>query len=253
MRKTVLFLFALGFMLPSTAAFAGSIDYLSNQSAEYLTTFNRNAATDAADAAVYNPAGLVFLPKDGLYVNASVQYIAQPYREHFTGVRYEQNEPAILPNLYAVYKKDILAAFLAVNVTGGCGRVKWTDGNTVTAGLIDLIAGVSDDFVDSDIPGAGGTGAYTVNEQRIEGKCVYTGIMAGLAFKLNDRISLSLAPRYLIAKRSMRAFLDFNMDAFDADPGNETRAVMDVDFDYNARGLGGIFGLDIKPFDNLSA
>jgi long-chain fatty acid transport protein len=252
MAKRTPLLSIIGFMLLSTTAFAGSIDYLSNQSAEYLMTFSRNAATDAADAAIYNPAGLVFLPKDGLYVNASVQYIARPYSEDFLGLRYEQDEPDIIPNFFAVYKKDDLAAFFAVNTTAGGGKVKWADGNAVTTGLIARIAGISGDVVNSDDPGAGGTGAYTINEQWIEGSSIYTGIMAGLSYKINDRISLSLAPRYLIAKRSASAFLDFNMDAIDAASGNETRAVMDVDFDYNARGLGGIFGLDIKPFGNLN-
>lgn len=252
MRKTASLFLVLGFLSIGTATWAGSIDYLSNQSAEYLMTFSRNAATDAADAALYNPAGLVFLPKDGLYLNASVQYIALPYSEDFRGVRYEQNEPNVIPNLYAVYKKDDLAAFFAVNVTAGGGKVKWTDGNAITAGLVDLIAGASDDIVRENTPDPGGTGAYTVNKQWIEGNSVYTGIMAGLACKINDRISVSLAPRYLIAKRSASAFLDFSMDAFEAAPGNETRAVMDVDFDFNARGLGGVFGLDIRPTDNLN-
>lgn len=43
-----------------------------NQSAEYVRTLNRNASTDA-DAAFYNPAGLAFMNRDGLYCMFSSQ------------------------------------------------------------------------------------------------------------------------------------------------------------------------------------
>ncbi|HPE45914.1 MAG TPA: hypothetical protein PK380_08595, partial [Deltaproteobacteria bacterium] len=42
------------------------------QSAEYARMVNRNAANDAADIIVYNPAGLVDLP-DGFHLNVSNQ------------------------------------------------------------------------------------------------------------------------------------------------------------------------------------
>jgi hypothetical protein len=44
----------LSIALVSTA-FAGAIDNKTNWSAEYIRTFNRNAATDYADIAAYNP------------------------------------------------------------------------------------------------------------------------------------------------------------------------------------------------------
>ena len=62
MKKGLVLLCMLGLVLSSTALFAGSIDWLSNQSAEYIMTLNRNAATDSADSVNYNPAGTVFLP-----------------------------------------------------------------------------------------------------------------------------------------------------------------------------------------------
>jgi long-chain fatty acid transport protein len=252
MRKTAPLLLMLGFLLIGTAAFAGNIDYLSNQSVEYLMNLNRNGATDAADIATYNPAGLVFLPKDGMYINSSYQYIYLRFSESYRGQRFEQDQPNPIPALFTVYKKDNLAAFLAVNITAGGGWVKWKEGDATTAQLIESTGIGAAGTVNQLVSGAGGTGATTVNESFIEGYSAYIGIMAGLAYKLNDKISVSAAPRYIIAERKAAAFADFTVDAIGPVPGNETRIVADDNFDYNARGLGGVFGLDIKPTDNLN-
>ncbi len=272
MRKTAPLLLMLGFLLVGTAAFAGNIDYLSNQSVEYLMNFSRNGATDAADIATYNPAGLVFLPKDGMYINSSYQYIYLRFSESYRGQRFEQDQPNPIPALFTVYKKDNLAAFFAINITAGGGWVRWKEGNATTAQLIGLTGfGASQgagaaiaQATSGAITNGGGTGATMVNESNVEGFSCYTGIMAGLAYKLNDKISVSAAPRYIIAERKGGAFADFTMDAFNdavdsslglpgtAFDGNETRAVVDDNFDYNARGLGGVFGIDIKPLDNLN-
>lgn len=48
----------------ATAVYAGAIDNKTNWSAEYIRTLNRNAATDYADIAAYNPAGTVKLDED---------------------------------------------------------------------------------------------------------------------------------------------------------------------------------------------
>ena len=44
-----------------STAYGGGIDNKTNWSAEYIRTLNRNAATDFADIAAYNPAGTVKL------------------------------------------------------------------------------------------------------------------------------------------------------------------------------------------------
>jgi long-chain fatty acid transport protein len=256
MRKAASFLFIFGIILLSVEAFAGSIDYLSNQSAEYVMNFSRNAATDSADAAVYNPAGLAFLPRDGLYLNASLQYIDKPMSETFMNVRYEQNEPSYVPNLYTVYKKDRLAAFFAFSVTAGGGKAKWTDGSATTAPLISQIGGAIAGGFELLNPGLGGSGTTSVNDQWIEGDSSYVGLMPGVAYKINDNVSASLAVRYIISERSAAAFADFNVDAvLDAVgpvyEGNETRVIIDDKFEYKANGIGAVIGLDIKPLDNL--
>jgi long-chain fatty acid transport protein len=244
MKKILFLLFILGILILSTEVFAGSIDYLSNQSAEYFITLNRNAATDAADIANYNPAGTVFLPQNGLYLDTSVQYLFKPYNQTFRGATYKQDEPSIIPNIYAVYKKDPWAGFFAITIPAGGGKVKWNKGDATTAGLILQTAAGAAAL-------AGGTGATTINSQRINISSEYVGFTLGGASKINDTISLSLAGRYIISQRNAHASANFAMDAIGAVPGNETNVVVDSKFDYNARGFGGIIGLDIKPIKEL--
>jgi UPF0716 family protein affecting phage T7 exclusion len=83
MRKALMLLLVLATIMVGSAVFAGSIDYLSNQSARYLMTFSRNAATDAADIANYNPAGTAFLAP-GLTIDFSTQTLFKPYSQKTT-------------------------------------------------------------------------------------------------------------------------------------------------------------------------
>jgi long-chain fatty acid transport protein len=246
MKKGLVLLCMLGLVLSSTALFAGSIDYLSNQSAEYLMTLNRNAGTDAADIVSYNPAGTVFLPKNGLYLNFSTQYLFKPYEQDFMGKTYKQDEPSIIPNLFAVYKKDAWAGFLSFNVTAGGGKLDWDKGDAKTAGLI---MGTARGAAER----GGGTGATTINSQSIEASSQYIGITPGVAYKINDKASVSLAARYIMADRDAKAKANFAVDAISNAivPGNETSIAVNSDFDYDADGIGGIVGIDIKPINDL--
>ena len=62
MERLFRFIFVAGFIFSTTSwVYAGGIDTKSNLSADYVRTLNRNAATDAADAVVYNPAGVMKL------------------------------------------------------------------------------------------------------------------------------------------------------------------------------------------------
>lgn len=244
MKKILPYFCLFVILFSSTSILAGSIDYLSNQSPEYLMTFSRNAATDSADIANYNPAGMVFLPENGLYLNTGAQYLFKPYEQTYRGQTYKQDEPTIIPNLYTAYKQDKWAAFLAVTVTAGGGEIKWKEGNATTAGLILQTAGLA-------AAGGGGTGATTINSQSLEAVSRYIGITPGVAYKVNEMFSLAVSGRYIKADRSGSAFADFSMDAIGAVPGNETSVVVDSDFDYNARGFGGILGIDIRPVEKL--
>jgi len=74
MKKALVLLMALAVVMVSVNVFAGGAIQNSNLSAEYIRTLNRQAATDSADAAIYNPAGMALL-QNGLYINVSNQFV----------------------------------------------------------------------------------------------------------------------------------------------------------------------------------
>jgi long-chain fatty acid transport protein len=245
MKKALVLFCMLAMLIVGSDVFAGSIDYLTNQSPEYMMSFTRTAATDSADIANYNPAGTVFMAKNGLYLNAGVQYLMKPYEQTAGGTTYEQDEPSIIPNFYAVYKQDDWAAFFSFTVPAGGGKLKWDDGDATTAALIAKTAAGAAAL-------AGGTGATTINSQSIEAESMYFGLTLGGAYKINNMISVSLAGRYIISQRAAKASANFAMDAVGAVPGNESTVVIDSDFEYEAQGFGGIIGVDIRPIEGLT-
>jgi hypothetical protein len=107
-----------------TPLFAGGIFYNSNQSAEYFRTYERNAATDNADAVYYNMSGTTKM-KEGLYVNGSNQFLFQEAtvkteNNPVLGDKtYKSDNPVWLcPNLYVLYKQDNWSAFTGIETIG---------------------------------------------------------------------------------------------------------------------------------------
>ncbi|HPJ14780.1 MAG TPA: hypothetical protein PLE16_05225, partial [Spirochaetota bacterium] len=127
---------ALAMIFTASSAFAGSIDYLSNQSADYLRTFCRNASTDA-DSVHYNPAATAFM-KDGVVLYLSSQTILRTYSGELISPAteplgkndvYESKKPSpIVPNFYGIYKKDNYAIFVGAGLIAGGGSVDYKDG-----------------------------------------------------------------------------------------------------------------------------
>jgi long-chain fatty acid transport protein len=186
---------------------AGGIINKQNLSADYMRTLNRNAATDMADAAVFNPAGTAMMD-NGLYLKADAIYLNKDYTNQLPnaigplnlgGGTLESNEPSVIPGLFAVYKQDRWSTFFTVTVPGGGGRVNYNDGNSRTTML--------------SLPTAfGGLGTYlggpagTPNniDQSLEADSHYIGYSLGGAFKVLDSLSLSGGVRYVDAYQKFK-------------------------------------------------
>jgi long-chain fatty acid transport protein len=157
--------------------FAGSIDYLSNQSADYVRTFSRSASTDA-DAVIYNPAGTGMM-KPGLYTQLSNQSILKTYQGTKAGTDYKSTEPSLLvPSLTALYKAESWAAFGGVSIVAGGGEVNFKDG----------------------IPSFSGAGTHSVKATSL-----FYGITAGGAYAITNWISASFGARYVIGEKTYKA------------------------------------------------
>jgi long-chain fatty acid transport protein len=242
MKKLLVFLCVTGLIVSSgSSVFAGGIENKHNWSAEYVRTLNRNAATDSADAVVYNPAGVMKM-EDGLYLNLTGQYVLKEYSNTYQGVEYETDEPDFIPSLFTLYKKDKWAAYGAVTVVVAGGQVKFKEGNTTTYMLGDSLI-KSFNFL---IPGAfkpaseGG-----ILDHYLKGESYFIGYTLGGSYAINDVISVSLGARYVDASREFRGYATLGGGLL----GTQTYS---VDYEETGHGWGGIIGVNIAPTEELN-
>lgn len=227
---------------------AGGADNKTNWSAEYIGILNRNAATDAADIVMYNPAGVMEM-ENGWVGNLSAHYIAKGYNNKIAGIDHDQDEPSLVPGLFSVYKQDKWAGFFGVsNILGG-GKVAFENGNATTnfagfgimqkanAGLAG--AGVAPNFFYTHIP-----------SQYLKAEQLGLGYTLGGACKLNENLSLSLGIRYLQTDREMTGSIMISPTNPLPPFNNPLNA--QVSFEEEADGFGGIVGINYAPSDQVN-
>ncbi|MCK5783434.1 MAG: outer membrane protein transport protein [Desulfobacterales bacterium] len=251
MKKIFILVVATIFMITCAGtAFAGSVDYLINQSIDYYRIMSRNAATDAADIVNYNPAGTVRM-KDGIYLNVSTQYLMKDYEFEVKGselddlgqrTKYTQDEPTrILPNIYSIYKKGKYSGFLSFTVPAGGGDAKYNEGLPF---IQELVQGMVRDY----------NPAYhaDIRTQSFEGSSVYLAGTVGGAYAINDEVSVSLGLRYINATKEYKGFGTY--DVLDTATGTPLLPdqSMELDAEETADGFGAIIGVDYAPMDNLN-
>jgi long-chain fatty acid transport protein len=232
MKKLLVCLCVAGLMVSSVSPlFAGGIENKHNWSAEYVRTLNRNAATDSADAVVYNPAGVMKM-EDGLYLKLDGQYVLKEYSNTFYGTKYETDEPDFIPSLFTLYKKDKWAAYGAVTVVVAGGQVDYKDGNTTTFLIGTQLGPV--------------LGVPFLIDHSLKGESYFIGYTIGGAYAINDMISVSLGARYVDASREFKGYATLGDDPF----GPDLR--VDVDYEETGHGWGGIIGVNIAPTEALN-
>jgi len=220
---------ALAMIFTASSAFAGSIDYLSNQSADYLRTFCRNASTDA-DSVHYNPAATAFM-KDGVVLYLSSQTILRTYSGELISPAteplgkndvYESKKPSpIVPNFYGIYKKDNYAIFVGAGLIAGGGSVDYKDGVAMM-----VLTGAQNDPM------------MVYQNGNLKGSSLYYFGSAGGSYALNEALSVSLTARYVYAKKTFEGKANYLVGA--------TPVSQEVDAEKTAQGIGGIIGVTYK-------
>lgn len=215
---------------------AAQIDNLTNMSAQWVRTSNRNAATDAADIVVYNPGGLPFLG-DGFHLSLSNQTLFRRPRHELdlgpSAVQFEQDsDDWLLPSVYMAYVRRDWAFFGGVYVPGGGATVKYPQGsvNTQMIGLALTSLGLAAGFRDDSL----------------EAGSLYLATTVGAARALGERVSLAAALRYLHARNTLEAeatFIDFAQSGTDQ--------TLRIDVEETADGFGGVFGMHLRPAEGL--
>lgn len=265
MKKIML---TLMLIMVSSAVFAGSIDYLSNQSARFLITLaGRTASTDAADIAAYNPAGTALMGQ-GFFVDVSNQTLLKPYSQDVStnyvlfnpqiDETYEQDTATwLLPNAYAVYNFGQagigkLAVYGQAGVVAGGGSLEW-DG---TAGAVAAAFSIAGKL--STTTNAGTTFLNGV-DAKVKASSAYYAFGGGLAYSLlDDMVSISAGTRYNMPKRSgeLSGTLDYTTaGASGGYAGLNGSWSINIDsskYEYDATGFTYIFGLDVRPVKELT-
>lgn len=252
-------LLTLAVLMVSSSVFAGSIDYLSNQSAKYCMNTASAARTDGADIVAYNPAGTALMGQ-GFFIDVSNQTLLKYYKQDVSSSSalfnpaldesYKQDTPTILlPNVYLAYNAGQvamgkLAVYGQAGVVAGGGSLEW-DGALATDDAAAGVAGM--------LTLAGAPTAITALDVKAEGSSVYYAFGGGAAYSLlDDMISVSAGAKYVMARRTgkLSGTIDYVTPSF----GGAAAWQLDIDseYSYDANGITYVLGLDAKPAKELT-
>jgi len=219
---------------------AGGIINKQNLSADYIRTLNRNAATDMADAAAFNPAGTAMM-QDGLYLKADAIYLWKDYSNKLPasfgpfntgGGTVDSEEHSLIPGFFAVYKQDRWSVFFDVTIPGGGGKVRYDDGDSRTMALAIAYRALI------------GTGLNPASaEQFIEADSYYVGYSLGAAYKVFDSLSLSGGVRLVDASQKFKGYAK--------NPTNPAQSV-NVKIERTDEAYNYFLGLDYMPIKDLN-
>ena len=227
---------ALVAALAGAAAFADGVENKTNMNPGYLRNPSRNAETKRPEAVFYNIAGTGFL-EDGLYFDAGNQFVFKKYTNSFpkgaiplypNGKDFSDKTAVWLyPNADIVYKHGPFAVFGNFGIYAGGGKLSYKDGTTATA------AALATHFPSS------------ARNHSVELSSVTYGEQVGFTYCLKNFISFSGALRLLQATQSMELKSD-DATFVGVNQGNK------ISYDASAFGVGGVFGIDVRPFPALT-
>jgi long-chain fatty acid transport protein len=218
--------FFLALALSAAQIRAGSVDNRNNNSADYIRSLSRNAATEGADASIYNPAGTVRF-SDGLHLSIDNQTVSKFNRHSLNiyDVSYKSDIVSPLyPTAFAVYKRAAWSAFSAFSFPGGGGELEYKQGSA-TALPIEFNLRNFTPPRDADV--------YL--------RSIYYGFTLGGAYAFGDKVSVSLALRAAYART------DVSIDADTVLNGSSSL----IDHMEEARGATAVLGVDWFPMPAL--
>ena len=209
----VYFIIALAVLLNIYGVvFAGSVDYVTNQSVPFLRTLSRNAATDETDIIVYNPAGTTQFA-DGLYMSFHWQGFSKDYaiRDVRSGREFKTTLASpFIPSFFVLQKEDRLAGFFAFTIPAGGGSVEYDDGLYMVSSM-----GLTDGY--------------------FKGTSLYYGATAGIAYQIDETLSFSMAVRGI---HSTKEYL--------GNAEHPLAGTLELDSEKKAEGTGGILGVNLN-------
>ena len=212
MRKNFLIGFVM--LIVSIPTFAG--DYLTNtnQNAAFLRMIARGASIDI-DGVYSNPAGLAFLPQNGLQVALTIQSAYQTRdiaatsplwtMDGQTSVRnYEGKASApVIPSVHAVYKNGDWAFSGSFAIVGGGGKASFNTGLPMfDAAAIGLVNSVGQGMLMPNM--------YNINSA-MEGRQYIYGFQLGASYKINEHFAVFAGARMNYFTGGYKGFLNIDL------------------------------------------
>lgn len=228
-------------ILASATAYAGSIDYLAEQDAEYFAHPSMIGKIGTS-AAFYNPAGTVFM-EDGTYFKINSQTVFKNYKMETNyptianGGTHESDHPsALVPSVQYVSKKGDRSYFIHSGVAAGGGALKYEGGLSAFEVLGEAVQ-----F------GLGKKITYLESPETI-GSSYYINTNFGMAQKLTPKFSVGGAIRFIYATRNLDCTANYTLDELK----NTKDIIVQLDSEREAYGVGGVLGFDYKATDKLN-
>ena len=228
LRKCLLIVLILGTAVP---AFGGGIDNKQNFSSAYAGSLSRNAATDGADAAAYNPAGLMLM-QNGTYIELDLLPFTFDYDHNYNGETQTASPNLVAPMAFGVHKMDKWAFWGSFTINGGGGETEYENGNIITQTVENQLAGGA--FAPT-LPGGG-----TLTQPYAYAESYDYTFTAGVSYDLHPMVSIAAGLRYVITDKEV----DLH--------GTYSGAFILAKYDQEADGYGGVIGIDIHPSDTLN-
>ena len=155
MRK--ISLISIAMLIVSIPTFAGGLLTNTNQHPAFLRMLSRGANTTSVDAALSNPAGLAFLPKDGFYTSLSIQSAFQTRNidascEALGLDKYYEGKASapVIPSVFAAYKKGDWTISGFFGITGGGGKASFDDGLSMFDAMVKELSTLHEKMVQKD-------------------------------------------------------------------------------------------------------
>ncbi|SJZ83897.1 long-chain fatty acid transport protein [Cetobacterium ceti] len=254
MRKQLLL---AAILLTSIKGFAGSIDYLSQQDAEYFAHPSMTGKIGVSGA-YYNPAGTAFM-EDGTYMQVNNQTHFKTYKMKVDGETFKSDKPSpIIPSIQIVKVDNGRSYFFHGGAIAGGGNVAYEGGlgmfkvmeNMLNEGLnkqaIEIAKKTKQNLnLPSNFKPIQFTGGNTV-----KGSSYYVTLQGGVAQKINDHWSAAFALRYVNAERKLKGVGNYSLTAPNYDKNFNMIGIthanprFDINSERTAQGVNGIFGLN---------
>jgi long-chain fatty acid transport protein len=260
MKKLLVLLGVAGLIAASASPlFAGGIINKQNLSTDYMRTLSRHAATDYADIAVYNPAGIMKMA-DGGYAKLDIMYFDKDYSNkvpnnfgEFTQDfgKLSQDEHSIIPGAFAVYKQEKWAGFFAFTIPAGGGELNYKKGDARTVTIADGIAAGANQRFEA------GLGIDLFNYTQIDSQKIKVkessvfGFTLGGSYAINHMWSVAAGARYATGKREFKGKVKISAENPAPVPVNDPFTA-DLHLEQDADGWAGILGVNFAPNDKLN-